>query len=114
MKNAEFIEFIDKVEIFIVARDSFSPLPDEKRKRIYVSKKDFEKILMVCKPAASNKNNNQNKILGTGRKPTREREYGKVVRELRKDGKTIRQIAEYVGISTSTVQKILKASKEQS
>lgn len=106
----EYVKCIGKVEIVVMAGKSFLPFFDEKLSRLYVNEEDFRKMLAAC---CSEENKQTNKILGTGRKPTREREYGKVVRELRKDGKTIRQIAEYVGISTSTVQKILKASKEQ-
>ena len=43
-----------------------------------------------------------------GKKPVREKQYGTAVKNLRAEGKTIRQIAKTLGISVDTVQKILK------
>lgn len=105
------LKCIGKFEIWVMEGNAFLPLPDEKNNRLFVNEEDFRKMLAACNNDHDNKQTNR--ILGTGRKPTREREYGKVVRALRKDGKTIREIAEYVGISTSTVQKILKAQQDK-
>ena len=44
----------------------------------------------------------------TGKKPVRKKQYGAAVQNLRKEGKTIRQIADILGIAKSTVQRILK------
>lgn len=42
-----------------------------------------------------------------GRKPTKVKQYGETVKNLRGEGHTVREIAKIVGISTTTVQKIL-------
>lgn len=48
------------------------------------------------------------KALNKGKKPTALKRYGTTVRNLRNEGKSIRQIAEIVGIAPNTVSKILK------
>ena len=47
--------------------------------------------------------------LNKGKKATALKKYGTAVRNLRKDGKSIREIAQIVGISTTTVMKILNS-----
>lgn len=47
--------------------------------------------------------------LNKGKKATALKKYGTVVRNLRNDGKSIREIAQIVGISTNTVMKILNS-----
>ncbi len=47
--------------------------------------------------------------LNKGKKATALKKYGTVVKNLRKDGKSIREIAQIVGISTNTVMKILNS-----
>jgi len=49
-------------------------------------------------------------VLTPGRKATHYKRYGHAVNELHNQGKSIRAIAETLGISTGTVQKILKQS----
>ena len=46
--------------------------------------------------------------LNKGKKPTALKKYGTVVKNLKADGKSIRQIAQIVGIAPNTVVKILK------
>ena len=108
MKSKE-IELIARIELCVIKGDSFLPLPDEKNNRLYINEYDLQRMFEALNTPANPKCT----FAGTGRKPIREKQYGKVVRELRKDGKTIREIAEYVGISTSTVQKILKAQQDK-
>lgn len=48
---------------------------------------------------------------GTGKKATYQKRYGKAVSELRKEGKSIRKIADMLGISTKSVQRIIKESE---
>lgn len=52
--------------------------------------------------------NELSKKRNIGKKPVREKQFGVAVRNLRAEGKTIRQIAKILGISVDTVQKILK------
>lgn len=44
-----------------------------------------------------------------GKKPTRKKQYGTAIKNLREQGKTIREIAEILGISKTTVHKIIKS-----
>ena len=60
-------------------------------------------ILTALKEKRRAKNN-----LTPGRKPVREKQYGKAIINLRKEGKTIREISEILGISKTTVHKIVK------
>lgn len=60
-------------------------------------------ILTALEERKRNENN-----LTPGRKPVREKQYGRAVRKLREEGKSIREIADILGISKATVQKILK------
>ena len=46
--------------------------------------------------------------LTPGRKPTVGREYGETIRQLREQGESIRAIADKLGLSKTTVQKIIK------
>ena len=48
-----------------------------------------------------------------GKKPVREKQYGAAIRNLRAEGKTIREIASILKISKTTVQKIIKSQKEE-
>lgn len=50
--------------------------------------------------------------LTPGKKPVKEKLYGDIVRNLRKEGKSIRDIAKLTNLSTPTVQKILKNQKK--
>lgn len=49
--------------------------------------------------------------LTPGKKPVKEKLYGDIVRNLRKENKSIREIARITNLSTPTVQKILKNQK---
>lgn len=53
------------------------------------------------------------KALNKGKKPTALKRYGTTVRNLRNEGKSIRKIAEIVGIAPNTVVKILKEQDTQ-
>ena len=75
------LKCIGKFEIWVMEGNAFLPLPDEKNNRLFVNEEDFRKMLAACNNDHDNKQTNR--ILGTGRKPIREKQYGKVVRELR-------------------------------
>lgn len=47
-----------------------------------------------------------------GRKSTREKQYGKAIRDLREKGQSIRKIAKILKISPGTVQKIINGTEE--
>ncbi len=51
--------------------------------------------------------------LNQGKKPTALKRHGTAVQNLRKEGKSIRKIAEIVGIAPNTVVKILKEQDAQ-
>lgn len=53
------------------------------------------------------------KALNKGKKPTALKRYGTTVKNLKEEGKSIRQIAEIVGIAPNTVVKILKEQDAQ-
>jgi len=55
--------------------------------------------------------NNKTRGLSAGRKPTHYKRYGHAVMALASQGKTIRDIANIIGISTTTVQRIMTKYK---
>lgn len=52
------------------------------------------------------------KNLTPGKKPTLERKYGRAIYALREGGKTIKQIASLLGLSPTSVHKVLKSKKQ--
>ena len=74
---------------------------DNQRKGIY-------KFDVVYSLYLSNTGEQKPKIQGKGRVSKADERYGKAVRELRKEGKTVTQIASILGISRPTVYKLLK------
>ena len=54
-------------------------------------------------------NNQLKEKLNKGKKATALKRYGTTVKNLKEDGKSIRQISKIVGISTNTVMKILNS-----
>lgn len=108
-RKSSGIECKLEMTVRVIAGEEFLPLFDEERLIYYVNEKDFFETLKIVDEKRERKKLKSN--LTPGRKPTKEKQFGQVVRNLRNDGMSIRKIAAYVGISTTTVQKILKNTK---
>ena len=103
-------------------------LLNKRKQGIDITEKELQDIRFICARCRSFDNsgiykadailtslemheklNELSKKRNVGKKPVREKQYGTAIRNLRAEGKTIRQIAEVLGISKTTVQKILKS-----
>lgn len=111
---------IQNVVEFCCNCEKIKPLVEKRKNGVELSEEEVESIRWDCRYCRSfgrggiykadaiislleSKDKNRN----VGKKAVKEKRYGNAIKKLREDGKSIRDIADILGMSKTTVQKIV-------
>nr|CRY96947.1 hypothetical protein [uncultured prokaryote] len=121
-RKGKFVCVYDIV-VHVIDNNDFKLLWNKgcKKSELKVLSENFDELFLSTQDFKQHFLNNQNKTSGSsniknfgkGKTATMSKIYKNVIREFRKEKKTIRQIAQIIGISPATVQKIVNELKTE-
>lgn len=119
---------IQNVVDYCMKCSNMTQLLEKRRQKIELTEKEIDEIRFICARCRNffdsgiykadailtslelhEQLNRLSYKRNVGKKPIRQKQYGTAIKNLRAEGKTIREIAAILGISKTTVQKILKS-----